>query len=73
MQSPKEQSSCWLILYGDGGDGSGDENENSVRGSRIDNDCIKRADPALDSVSDSFFKTEEILSSVVATTYHKDK
>ena len=33
-----------------------------MRGSRIDNDCIKRADPALDSVSDSFFKTEEILS-----------
>ena len=44
-----------------------------MRGSRIDNDCIKRADPALDSVSDSFFKTEEILSSVVATTYHKNK
>ena len=33
-----------------------------MRGSGIDNDCVKRADPTLDSVSDSFSKTEEILS-----------
>ena len=46
---------------GGGGDGSGDENEDGVRGGGVGNDCVERADPVLDSVSDLFSKTEEIL------------
>jgi len=44
-------------LYG-GGD---NENDDGVRGGGVGNDCVERADPALDSVSDLFSKTEEIL------------
>ena len=52
------QSGCQLISYG----GSGNGND-SVRGGRVDNDCsyVKRTDSALDSASNSYSKTEEIL------------